>query len=92
MGRPIQDVAADLHRLQHWIDTYSDAQPIPGKATKLTAATLAYDRVLTEACAALEIAESLADTDGIDHEAERLRLQSALTEAGFVMATPHRTG
>lgn len=91
MGRPIEDIAANLHRLQHWIDSYSDAQPLPGKATKVAAASLAYDQVLAEACVALEIPQSLADTNGIDREAERLRMQAALRQAGFVMGAPHHT-
>jgi hypothetical protein len=91
VGPPIEDIAANLHRLQLWLDKYADPQPIPGKATKLAATVLAYDRVLAQACCALRIAESLAETAGVDHEAERLRVQAALADAGFVLAAPHRT-
>jgi hypothetical protein len=41
--------------------------------------------VLIEACHALDIPEALDDTDGIDREAERLRMQSAVQEAGLVL-------
>jgi len=92
VGPPIEQIAADLRRLQAWLDRYADPRPSPGKATKLTATLIAYDRVLAEACRALEIPESLAETHGLEHEAERLRVQAALREVGFVLATPHRAG
>jgi hypothetical protein len=91
-GAPIEEIAANLRRLQAWLDTYADPQPLPGKATKLAATVIAYDRVLADACRALEIPESLAETHGIDREAERLRLQSALADAGLVLGSPRRTG
>ena len=91
VGAPIEEIAANLRRLQAWLDRYDDPAPQPGKATKLTATLIAYDRVLAEACHALEIPESLAETDGVDREAERLRVQAALVEAGFVLTMPHHT-
>jgi hypothetical protein len=89
---PIEEIAANLRRLQGWLDIYAEPQPAPGKATKLVATTLAYDRVLVDACHALEIPESLDDTRGLDREAERLRLQAALADAGFVLTARRRTG
>jgi len=86
VGLPIEDIAASLRRLQRWLDAYADPQPIPGKATKLAAAASAYDRVLIDACRALEVPEALDGTEGLDREAERLRMQAALTDAGFVLA------
>ena len=91
IGRPIEEIAADLHRLQRWIEAYSESPPLPGKATKVAAAVLAYDQVLAEACQTLEIAESLARTVGIDREAERLRMEAALTHAGFMIGTARHT-
>ena len=85
-GLPIEDIAANLRRLQRWLDAYADSQPIPGKATKVTAASMAYDRVLVDACHALDVPEGLDGTEGLDREAERLRMQAALTDAGFVLA------
>lgn len=92
LGPPIEEIAANLRRLQAWLDRYDDPTPLPGKATKVAATRLAYDRVLADACLALEIRESLSETDGFDHEAERLRVQAALLDAGFVLAAPHRAG
>ena len=85
-GRPIEDIAASLRRCQRWLDTYADPRPIPGKATKVIAATDAYDRVLVDACHALDISEDLAGTQGLDREAERLRMQAALGDAGFILS------
>ncbi len=86
LGPSIEDIAASLHRCQHWLDTYADPRPIPGKATKLIAAADAYDRALVAACHALDVPEDLDQTEGLDREAERLRMQSALGEAGFVLS------
>ena len=85
VGQPIEDIAASLRRLQRWLDTYADSRPIPGKATKVIAASSAYDRVLIEACRALQVPEGLDGTNGLDREAERLRMQSALIDAGLVL-------
>jgi hypothetical protein len=85
-GPPIEDLAASLRRCQRWLDTYADPRPIPGKATKWIAATDAYDRVLIAACHALDVPEDLAGTEGLDREAERLRMQAALGDAGFVLS------
>lgn len=85
VGQPIEDIAKSLRRLQQWLDSYADSRPIPGKATKVIATTTAYDRVLVEACRALQVPEGLDGTDGLDREAERLRMQSALVDAGLVL-------
>jgi hypothetical protein len=92
IGPPIEDIAASLRRLQRWLDAYADPQPIPGKATKLTAATNAYDGVLVDACRALSVPEALAGTDGLDREAERLRMQAALEDAGLVLKGRREAG
>jgi hypothetical protein len=85
VGQPIEDIAKSLRRLQQWLDSYADSRPIPGKATKVIATTNAYDRVLVEACQALRVPEGLDGTNGLDREAERLRMQSALVDAGLVL-------
>ena len=85
LGPPIEDIAANLRRLRGWLDRYDDPMPIPGKATKVAAASSAYDRVLCDACRALEVAQSLAETSGIEREAERLRIEAALQDAGLVL-------
>ena len=91
-GRPIEDLAASLRRLQRWLDSYAESQPMPGKATKVTAASMAYDRVLADACHALDLPEALDGTEGLDREAERLRMQAALADAGFVLAGRRSAG
>lgn len=85
VGPPIEEIAATLRRLRGWLAIYDDPTPIPGKATKVAATSLAYDRVLVDACRALRITQALGDTVGFDHEAERLRVESALEEAGLVL-------
>lgn len=92
LGPPIEQIAANLRRLQSWLDIYDRSAPLPGKATKVAAAQLAYDCVLADACRALDVPESLADTRGFEHEAERLRVQVALVDAGLVLKAPHTTG
>ncbi len=92
LGPPIEQIAANLRRLQGWLDRYDGPEPLPGKATKVTATLLAYDRVLADACVALQIAESLDDTRGFEHEAERLQVQAALADAGLVLKAPHAAG
>ncbi|HEX7105131.1 MAG TPA: hypothetical protein VF218_04125 [Acidothermaceae bacterium] len=90
LGPPIEQIAANLRRLQDWLDLYDESAPLPGKATKVTATLLAYDRVLADACRALDVAESLEETRGFEHEAERLRVQAALADAGLTLASPRR--
>ncbi|HET9188179.1 MAG TPA: hypothetical protein VFN80_09505 [Acidothermaceae bacterium] len=92
LGPPIEQIAANLRRLQAWLDIYDRPDPLPGKATKVAAAQLAYDCVLADACRALDVPESLAETRGFEHEAERLRAQVALVDAGLVLKAPHTTG
>jgi hypothetical protein len=91
-GMPIEEIAATLRRLQGWLDCYADPSPIPGKATKVAAVSLAYDTVLVDACRALNLDQALADTYGLDREAERLRMQAALEAAGLVLGGQRATG
>jgi len=92
LGPPIEQIAANLRRLQAWLDIYDRPDPLPGKATKVAAAQFAYDCVLAEACHALDVSESLSETRGFEHEAERLRVQVALVDAGLVLKAAHATG
>jgi len=92
LGPPIEQIAANLRRLQAWLDIYDRPDPLPGKATKVAAAQFAYDCVLAEACHALDVSESLTETRGFEHEAERVRVQVALLDAGLVLKAPRRTG
>ena len=90
LGPPIEQIAANLRRLQDWLDLYDESAPLPGMATKVTATLLAYDRVLGDACRALDVTESLEDTRGFEHEAERLRVQALLADAGLRLARSRR--
>jgi hypothetical protein len=81
-GPPLERVAADLRRL------YPGAH-FPQKGVRMPkqrGVLMAYDDRLVEAAHALEVSTTLADlpAEGFDREAERLRLEYALTEAGLV--------
>jgi hypothetical protein len=91
-GLPIEEIAATLRRLQGWLDSYAASSPIPGKATKVAAASQAYDAVLADACHAVGLEQALAGTHGLDREAERLRMQAALEAAGFVLGRQRAAG
>jgi hypothetical protein len=79
-GPPLEKLAADLRRL------YPDVHfPRPGtRMPKQRGAAAAYDGVLVLTARALDVTTSLADLpEGFDHEAERLRVEHALTRAGL---------
>jgi hypothetical protein len=78
-GPPLEDLAADLRRL-------GKARRLPGQTPSRRAVVLAaYDRRLVLACAALGVHEHLADLDGFDKNIERVRMEGALLEAGFLL-------
>jgi hypothetical protein len=79
-GRPLETLAADLRRLRAEV-----RHPRPGIAmARQRGIVSAYDGVLVCTARALNVPTTLADLpDGIDHEAERLRLELALEEAGL---------
>jgi hypothetical protein len=79
-GPPLEKLAADLRRLRSEV-----RHPRPGIAmAKQRGIIAAYDGVLVAAAAALEVPTTLNDLpEGIDHEAERLRLEMALERAGL---------
>ncbi len=87
---PIEKTAANLRRLGAMLDGFDSSLPAPGKATKRAAAHAAYEQLLREACHSLGVTESLAQTTGIDHEAERLRIEAALEECGLVLRPRQR--
>ena len=77
---PLEKLAADLRRLR------PDARtPRPGTTmARHLGVVAAYDDVLTTASAALEVETNLKDLpEGIEREAERLRLEDALERAGL---------
>lgn len=81
-GPPLQQLAADLRRL------YPGAH-FPEKGVRMPkqrGVLMAYDHRLLETARALEVPTTLDDLplEGFDREAERLRLEHALTRAGLV--------
>ncbi len=79
-GPPLQWIAAELRRLRPEVRS-----PRPELAVTVHRAIVAeYDGVLVQAATALGVPTTLADVpEGLDHEAERLRLEHALELAGL---------
>ena len=80
LGPPLEKLAADLRRLRAEVRS-----PRPGIAmAKQRGIVAAYDEVLVETAKSLGVPTTLAEVpDGLDHEAERLRLEHALEQAGL---------
>lgn len=79
-GPPIEVIAADLTRLR--AATLSSP---PGTSHVRRVATLAaYDDALAQACVALGLPDTLSELPlGTDREAERLRVEALLEDAGL---------
>jgi hypothetical protein len=79
-GPPLQKLAADLRRLRPEVRF-----PRPGVTmARQRGIVAAYDQTLVRTAVALGLATTLSELpDGIDHEAERLRLEAALERAGI---------
>lgn len=75
----VEQLAADLHRLANLLEqTYQTEQP--AKMARLTAASLAYDYVLLDACRTLEIpTPQTAPLQAVD----RLETEAALARSGL---------
>jgi len=82
-GLPIQQIAADLRRLDSRLTELRQAGPVTAKAVKLTAAQSAYDDRLLDACRALDVAHELGSARGAGRTVERLRVEAALAGAGL---------
>lgn len=85
---PIEELAATLRRLQPLAH-----DPQPGvRMAKYRGIVAAYDGRLVEAARVLEVPTSLAELpeSGFDRDAERLRLEYALAEAGLRWMPPAR--
>ena len=82
VGLPLEQLAADLRRLYGGAHFPQKGMRMPKQRGLL----MAYDQRLVETARALEVATTLDDlpAEGFDREAERLRLEHALTEAGIV--------
>ena len=80
--RPLQEVAADLRRL----DRQFALVPSGATLVRWRALWAAYDRVLMEASDLLEVPHTLEKTpDGVARDIERLRVVSALEARGLVV-------
>jgi hypothetical protein len=80
--RPVEAVAADVRRLGRQLDT------VPAGAPQVRRLGLqaAYDDVLAEAAALLAVPHALGTVrPGFARDVERLRLQTALSDAGLVV-------
>ncbi|HEY0447489.1 hypothetical protein [Actinophytocola sp.] len=79
---PIERLAADLRRVHR-----SLAECPPGTpAVRRQAARQAYDALLGQACAAVDVPHRLdALPEGIERELERLRVEEALRQAGLTI-------
>ena len=82
VGRPIEQVAADLRRLGAQLARVPAGAPM----ARRRGLQAAYDDVLVEAARLLEVPHAL-DTvpPGRPRDVERLRLQTALAEAGLAV-------
>jgi hypothetical protein len=79
-GPPLEKLAADLRRLRP--EARSPRPGVPMARQKGIVA--AYDGVLVATARALDVPTSLTDLpEGIDREAERLRVEDALEAAGL---------
>jgi hypothetical protein len=80
VGRPLEQVAADLRRLGRQLAHVPAGAPM----ARRRGLQAAYDDVLAEAAGLLEVPHTL-DTvaPGRARDVERLRLQTALAEAGL---------
>jgi hypothetical protein len=81
----IEDLAAALRRVRPLVLT-----PAPGTPMARRRGTVAaYDDLLGQAARALGVPDLLTDLrEGTDREAERLRLEHLLREAGLVLDQP----
>jgi hypothetical protein len=82
VARPIQVVAADLRRLSRLLALVPAGAPL----VRWQALWAAYDDVLSEAAAELEVPHELPTTPtGMARDLERLRLLAALEAAGLAV-------
>lgn len=84
-NRPLERVVADLHRIRAEV-----LAPVPGASKVRRDATLAaYDDVLAEACRTLALPDRLsAVPPGPEREAERMRTEWSLEQAGVPVSSP----
>jgi hypothetical protein len=77
---PIECVAADLRRVRRVLSCFQPGTP----AIRRIGARQAYDELLTQACAALNVEHRLRTLpEGVDRDIERLRLEECLRNLGL---------
>lgn len=81
-GPAIEDLARSLRRLRGQV-----LSPAPGTTmARRRGTTAAYEDLLVQAARALDVPDTLSDVrEGTDREAERLRLEHLLREAGLAL-------
>ena len=86
-GAPLERLATDLRRLRLAVTTDEHRSAAHQMGNRL-----AYDRVLMQICAMLDIEHELdSDTSGLDRDIERIRVEAELERAGVVL-TDRRYG
>lgn len=83
---PIERVATNLRRLDRDLRRYAVEGPLPGKHTRVVAAQQAYEDLLVQACAALDVEQRLRELSGSERSVEVLRVEAALAAAGLPIA------
>jgi hypothetical protein len=79
-GPPIERIGCDARRLRRELHTLAPGVPL----ARRVGLQLAYDDVLVDACAALEIANTLTALPlGAERDAERLYVEHKLRAAGL---------
>lgn len=87
-GIPLEQLVADLRRLRSAIasDEHRSAAHQMGNR-------MAYDRVLMQICAMLDVPHDLeGDSSGMERDIERLRVEAELERAGVVFSDGRRFG
>jgi hypothetical protein len=81
-GPTIEQLSADLRRVHRLLAGFEPGTP----AIRRRGAREAYDALLVQACAAVEVEHRLdGSPEGIDRELERLRVEESLRGAGLVI-------
>ena len=79
---PIERLTADLRRVHRTLAEYPPGTP----NVRRLATRDAYDALLVQACAAVDVPHRLAELpNGMEREVERLRVEEALRRAGLTM-------
>jgi hypothetical protein len=81
-GLPIEQLAADLRRVHRLLVQCPDGTPM----VRRVATRDAYDELLRQACAAVEVRHELdVLPEGMERDMERLRVEEALRDAGLTI-------